>query len=208
MCSQDRDGAYKRFDAEQRSAFKELILRLVISQVLFFPIGSGTDQIGSNYLPPSVVKLPRKKRPVRKESRTGFLGLVVLVVLFVGIAFLIATPPSSHTASQKTKYESAVRATTSPSFSEKQTLRAEDAFYGSITNISFGGQTTGVVEADTNCKSVPNGLTNCLAIIRATDGSEIDFNYSHDMSKQPCLAAGNQVTITLLNDGTVKIIRG
>ncbi len=156
-----------------------------------------------------MVKLPRKKRPVRKESRTGFLGLVVLVVLFVGIAFLIATPPSSHTASQKTKYESAVQgSTTSPSFSEKQTLRAEDAFYGSITNISFGGQTTGVVEADTNCKSVPNGLTNCLAIIRAADGSEIDFNYSHDMSKQPCLAAGNQVTITLLNDGTVKIIRG
>ncbi len=160
----------------------------------------------------------KQNRRMKKKDHSGLLGIIILVVVFGAIAFLITSPPSSHITGQTTRYEKAGQTTryedtlygaiTSASLNAQETLQREDAFYGSIVNVNLKGQTTGVVEADTNCKMVANGLTNCLAIIRAADGSEIDFNYSHDMSKQPCLAAGDNVTIALLSDGTVKILRG
>jgi len=131
----------------------------------------------------------RENRRSRKKDRTGLLGLVILVAVFAGIAFLVASPPM-------------------PSHSNVQPARGEDAFYGRIDNVPLRGQTTGVVKADTNCKPVERGLTNCIGIIVAADGTELHFDYSHDMSKQACLSAGDQVTITLLSDGTVKVVRG
>ena len=127
------------------------------------------------------------KQKKRGKNHQGFLRLVVLIVALVGIAFLITSPPGSHTATQSTGNE--------------------DAFYGKITNASVRDATNGVVKADTNCKPVENGLTNCIGIIDAADGTELHFNYSHDMSKQACLATGNNVTIIPLSDGTFKIIR-
>lgn len=127
------------------------------------------------------------KQKKRSKNRGGFLGLVVLLAIFVGIAFLIATPPGSHPTPQATVIE--------------------DAFYGTIRNVSVKDVTSGVVKADTNCKPVQNGLTNCIGIIIAADGTELHFNYTHDMSKQACLATGDSVTIIRLNDGTFKILR-
>jgi hypothetical protein len=131
--------------------------------------------------------LVETKQKKRSKSRRGSLGLVFLIVAFVGIAFLIASPPGSHTSPQATGNE--------------------DAFYGTMGNVFLKDVTSGVVKADTNCKPVQNGLTNCIGIIDAADGTELHFNYSHDMSKQACLAAGNNITIIPLSDGTVKIIR-
>jgi len=121
-----------------------------------------------------------------KRNRVGLLALALLAFVFAVIAFLVASPPM-------------------PSHSGVQS--AEDAFYGTITNVSFKGSIHGVVEADTNCKPVENGLTNCIAIIDASDGTELHFNYSHDMSKQSCLALGDHVTLSLLSNETVKIVR-
>jgi hypothetical protein len=134
----------------------------------------------------------KQNRRIKKKDHSGLLGLLILVVVFAGIAFLVASPPSgSHT-------------------SVKPAGR-EDAFYGSITNVPFKGQTDGVVRADTNCKPVENGLTNCIAIIDA-GGTELHFNYKHMMDMgsggQTCLASGDHVTITLLSDGRVKVVRG
>lgn len=134
----------------------------------------------------------RQHRRTKKRDHHGLLGLLILVVVFAGIAFLVASPPSSsHTNVKPTG--------------------GEDAFYGSIMNVPFKGQTDGIVEADTNCKPVENGLTNCIAIIDA-GGTELHFNYKHrmDMSSegQACLASGDRVTITPLSDGTVKLVRG
>ena len=129
----------------------------------------------------------RQKRRVRKDHG-GLLALAIMILVFGGVAFLIASPPSSHTAVQSNP--------------------GEDAFYGKITNVPFQGRTTGAVKADTNCKMVQNGLTNCIGIIMAEDGTELHFDYTHDMSNQPCLSQGEHVTITLLGDGTVKVVRG
>lgn len=127
------------------------------------------------------------KQKRRSKNHRGFLGLVFLLVAFAGIAFLISSPPGSHTGPQATSNE--------------------DAFYGTVTNVSINGVTSGVVKADTNCKPVENGLTNCIGIIDAADGTELHFNYSHDMSKQACLTAGDNVTIISLSDGTIKLVR-
>lgn len=133
-----------------------------------------------------MMKLKQRRRI--KKDHTGLIGLLILLVVLGGLAFLIASPQGSHTGAQA--------------------ARGEDAFYGSITNVPFREQTTGIVKADTNCKPVANGLTNCIGIINAEDGTELHFNYSHDMSGQACLAAGDQVTIALLSNGTVKVVRG
>jgi hypothetical protein len=102
----------------------------------------------------------RQHKRTQRKGHGGLLALVVLVAIFAGIAFLIASPPGSHTSAH-----------------DHHANRGEDAFYGSIANVPFNGQTTGIVKADTNCKPVENGLTNCIAIINATDGTQIDFNY-------------------------------
>jgi hypothetical protein len=133
------------------------------------------------------MKLSQKRR-IKKKDHRGLLGLLILVVVFAGIAFLVTSPPSS-------------------SHTNARPATVEDAFYGSITNVPFKGQTDGVVRADTNCKPVENGLTNCIAIIDVGE-TELHFNYSHDMSGQACLASGDHVTITLLSDGRVKVVRG
>ncbi len=130
----------------------------------------------------------RNRKQAKKKDHTGLLALIVLVVVFAGIAFLISSPPTSHTGVQSNQ--------------------AEDAFFGAITDVRFQGRTTGIVKADTNCKPVQSGLTNCIAIIIAADGKELHFNYTHDMSKQECLATGNTVTIIPESDGTVKVTRG
>jgi hypothetical protein len=125
-----------------------------------------------------------------RRNRNGVLAFVLLVAVFGGIAFLVASPPASHSVTQN------------------QRTLAEDAFYGSIVNVPFTGTTTGTVKADTNCKPVEQGLTNCVALITANDGTELHFSYTHDMSKQECLAAGDHARIALLDNGTVKVIRG
>jgi len=134
----------------------------------------------------------KQNRRAKKKDHSGLLGIVILVLVFVGIASLVTSPPSGSRTGAK------------PAL-------GEDAFYGSITNVPFKGQTDGVVKADTNCKPVENGLTNCIAIIDA-GGTELHFDYKHrmDMSSegQACLASGDDVTIMLLSDGTVKVVRG
>ncbi len=140
------------------------------------------------YIPAKDLARMKQHKRLRKKDHSGILALAVLVLVFLGVAFLIASPPGSHTAGQQ--------------------AAGEDAFYGSIQNIPFTGEVMGTVKADTNCKPVQNGLTNCIAIITAHDGTEIDFNYSHDMSSQQCLASGDHVTITQLSTGTVKVLRG
>jgi len=137
----------------------------------------------------------RQNRPRQKKNdHSGVLGLIILVVVFAGLAFLVASPPTTHSTVQSTAPVG-------------QPTRGEDAFYGSIANVPFAGSITGVVRADTNCKPVQNGLTNCIGIIIAADGTELDFNYTHDMSTQACLTTGDEVTIMLLSDGTVKVVR-
>ncbi len=146
----------------------------------------------------------RQRRRSGKRDLTGVVGLVVLVAVFVGIAFLVASPsshPSVQTGEVSSRFTEATR-------TEVQISPLEDAFYGKIVNAAFDGQTTGVVQADTNCKGVGSGLTNCLAIIITANGTEVHFDYTHDMSRQPCLASGDSVSITLLSDGTVKVVRG
>jgi hypothetical protein len=128
------------------------------------------------------------KRRVKKDNHSGVFALIILVVVFVGFVFFVASPPTTHSAGQPT--------------------RGEDAFYGSIDNVPFAGSATGVVKADTNCKPVEKGLTNCIGIITVADGAELHFNYTHDMSTQACLTAGDRVTVMLLSNGTVKVVRG
>lgn len=172
--------------------------------------------------------------PDNKQRRyAGFLVLVILVVVAVGTAFLIPSP-ASHSATQlnssaqvestlyvkelnssaqnedgfniKTQNSSARTAEESYAKAQNSTAQNEDAFYGSIKNVPFKGQTTGIVKADTNCKQVKNGLTNCIAIITTSNGT-IHFNYEHDMTRQSCLEEGERVTITLLSKATVKVVR-
>lgn len=122
-----------------------------------------------------------------KKDHSGLLAFVVFVLIVAGVAFFVASPAPSHNS--------------------LPSAQGEDVFYGTIENLSFQGQTKGTVQADTNCKPV-NGLTNCVGIIITTSGTELHFNYTHDMTNQACLSAGDLVTITQESSGNVKVVRG
>lgn len=129
-----------------------------------------------------------KKRKQAKNNHSDFVAIIVLVIVFIGVALLIASPSNPAHGGQPPQ--------------------GEDAFYGKIENVPLRGQTAGIVKADTNCKTTDTGLTNCIGIIQASDGTELHFNYTHDMSKQACLTAGDAVRIALLSNGTTKVVRG
>jgi len=129
----------------------------------------------------------RERKHNRKKEHSGLIAFIIFVLIVAGVAFLVASPTGSHTS---------------------VTAQGEDAFFGRIENTSFKEQTTGTVKADTNCKTTDTGLTNCIGVISASDGTELHFNYTHDMSKQACLTAGDSVRITLLSNGTAKVVRG
>jgi len=126
------------------------------------------------------------------------LAFLLLLAILGGIAFLVSSPAPLHSNVQPSV----------PSNDGSRLVSTEDAFFGSIVETQLTGSTKGVVKADTNCKPVEHGLTNCIAIITGSDGTELHFNYTHDMSGQPCLAAGDHVRIESLGDGNVKVIRG
>jgi len=139
------------------------------------------------------------RRRTAKKGHGGILAFLLLLAIFGGIAFLVSSPMPLHSDVQPSV----------PSTNDgSQPVSTGDAFFGSIVNAHLAGSTGGIVQADTNCKPVEHGLTNCIAIITGSDGTELHFNYTHDMSNQACLAAGDHVTIELLGDGNVEVIRG
>jgi len=120
----------------------------------------------------------RQKKGTPKNDHAGLLALVLLIAVFGGVAFLVASPPASHSGSQ-------AQASTATLGQRSQTgsarTQVEDSFFGSIVNVPFRDDAKGTVKADTNCKAVEKGLTNCTAIIAGADGTELHFNYSHDI---------------------------
>ena len=87
------------------------------------------------------------------------------------------------------------------------TVNASDTFNGKITNINLVPQViygTGVY--DHNCISVENGLTQCDAGIQTSAGL-INFNYKHNMQKQPCIDEGDNIKIKILNGGIARVLR-
>jgi len=82
-----------------------------------------------------------------------------------------------------------------------------DKFEGETTNVSLLEETYyGTITYDENCVSVGNSLTNCDAGIKNKDLGEINFNYTHNMSKKPCLTPEENVKIINKN-GVVTVVR-
>ena len=86
------------------------------------------------------------------------------------------------------------------------TANTGDQFVGELLRGSLQGRLEGTVQADTNCRSTARGLTTCTAIITTRDGQRLDFKYTHDMSKEGCLRAGDRVYIER-DGGAVKVTR-
>lgn len=73
-------------------------------------------------------------------------------------------------------------------------------FQGSITNKNVEPmKLMGIGEYDRNCVSVARGLTNCHGGIKTAKYGVLDFNYVHDMAKEPCIAPGQELVVTILD---------
>ena len=66
-----------------------------------------------------------------------------------------------------------------------------------------GVQLVGTVKSDSNCEPDALGLSHCHNIIDLSNGRRIEIVNTHIMTKHPCLAPGDRVTITRLNENWV-----
>ena len=83
----------------------------------------------------------------------------------------------------------------------------KDVFEGKITNMNLEPmilQGTGVY--DRSCNMINNGLTQCDAGIQTEKGL-LNFNYIHNMEKQPCISEGEALEVEILDSGKAKVRR-
>ena len=80
-------------------------------------------------------------------------------------------------------------------------------FEGKITNKNVEPMTIeGVGVYDRNCVMMSNGLTNCHGGIKTDKYGVLDFNYQHDMAKEPCIAPNEKLVVTILDSaGNAKV---
>ena len=60
---------------------------------------------------------------------------------------------------------------------------------------------------DRNCKSVGKGLLHCDAGIKTEKYGVINFDYTHNMKKHPCLIPGDKVLLKVKADQKAFVIR-
>ena len=83
-----------------------------------------------------------------------------------------------------------------------------EIFRGTINHAGLNGNIFfGDITYDKNCKNVGNGLTHCDAGIKTKEYGVLNFEYIHNMSKHPCLVAGNKVLLKVKNDDNAIVIR-
>jgi len=83
-----------------------------------------------------------------------------------------------------------------------------DIFEGKIDNTSLEGNILfGNITYDRNCKSVGNGLLHCDAGVKTEKFGVINFDYTHNMSKQPCLVDGDKILLKVKKDKKAYAIR-
>lgn len=80
-------------------------------------------------------------------------------------------------------------------------------FQGKITNKNVEPMTIdGVGVYDRNCVMMSNGLTNCHGGIKTDKYGVLDFNYQHNMAKEPCIAPNEKLVVTILDSaGNAKV---
>jgi hypothetical protein len=68
---------------------------------------------------------------------------------------------------------------------------------------AVGVRLVGTVKSDSNCDPDALSLSHCHNIIELSNGRRIEIVNTHIMTKHPCLAPGDRVAITRLNENWV-----
>ena len=80
-------------------------------------------------------------------------------------------------------------------------------FEGVITNMNLEPSIIeGVGVYDRSCNMIGNGLTNCDAGIQTEKGL-LNFNYKHNMQKQPCIAEGDRLKVEIFEENKARVTR-
>ena len=87
-------------------------------------------------------------------------------------------------------------------------IKTEDnVFEGVITNMQLSPQIlegTGVY--DRSCNPIERGLSQCDAGIQTEKGL-LNFNYKHNMNLQPCIDAGQNLKVEILEGNKARVTR-
>lgn len=127
--------------------------------------------------------------------------VVIGIVVFFAIAlFFVFSPQLGNTG--VTSSASAVES--------HHPAAVSSVFEGAITNKKVTpGKITGLGAYDRNCVAIGNGLTDCHAGINTNEYGVLDFNYQHNMDKDPCIVPGDNVVVEILDaEGHARVTRG
>lgn len=79
-------------------------------------------------------------------------------------------------------------------------------YYAPIIDGATPAQATlGTVKTDTDCTPDQEGLSHCHNVIELLSGGTITIQDNHNMMINRCLSPGEQVTVTPLHNGWVKL---
>lgn len=79
-------------------------------------------------------------------------------------------------------------------------------YYAPIIDGATPGQATiGTVRTDTDCTPDAEGLSHCHNVIELLSGDTITIQDNHNMMVNRCLSPGEEVTVTPIHQGWVKL---
>ena len=83
----------------------------------------------------------------------------------------------------------------------------EDVFEGIITNMELS---PGILEGegvyDKTCQMAGNGMIQCDGGIQTEKGL-LNFEYTHNMDKQPCISPGDKLKVEILENNKARVTR-
>ncbi len=141
-----------------------------------------------------------------KESRTAGASTLGLVALTAALLIWPSAPAQASGANAApTSPEPAVPSFARPLESWQQN-GMNGAYFAPLLDGATPERTTlGIVRTDTDCAADTQGLSHCHEGIDLLDGDSITIQNNHNMAAHRCLSPGEEVTVTPIGPGWVKV---
>ena len=133
------------------------------------------------------------------------IGIYVVSIVFVlGALFIVSGIDSGSGYEIKTALDRLEEA----NLNHEDDIPEGNLFKGEITNRNvLSGVVRGVGVYDRSCVPVEDGLTQCDAGILTKEYDVLNFNYTHNMATEPCIAPNELLTLEITSETGEAVVK-